>query len=190
MKKVITLCAALMMVATMASAQDESTPLVKGGKWTTTSTPALKVSEFFFNNWASTGNSQIDLTGTFFGNYKFTHPKFVWDNIADLAYGYAWQDLDNSAEGKLFETRRKSNDKIDLTSAISWNAYKGWGASFTANLKTQFGAGYEYSGIGANQIERVVSDFFSQPVITLRVINEQIESAITFLNFISLSSLK
>ena len=50
MKKVITLCATLLMVVAMASAQDESTSLVKGGSWTTTSTPALKISEFFFNN--------------------------------------------------------------------------------------------------------------------------------------------
>ena len=130
-------------------------PEKQAGVWTTTSTPAFKVSEFMFNNWSKSGNSQIDVTGTFFGNYKFTHPKYVWDNIVDLAYGYAWQDL---AEGDtLFETRRKSNDKIDLTSALSWNAYKGWGASFTANLKTQFGAGYEYNGIGASQTQKKVS---------------------------------
>jgi hypothetical protein len=166
MKKVITLCATLLMVVAMASAQDESTSLVKGGSWTTTSTPALKISEFFFNNWATAGNSQIDATATFFGNYKYTHPRYVWDNIADLAYGYAWQDLDDSPELPFFETRRKSNDKIDLTSAISWNAYRGWGASFTANLKTQFGKGYEYKGVGANQTQKVISDFFAPAYLT------------------------
>lgn len=165
MKRIFTLCATLFTLAATAMAQDETNALSRGS-WTTSSTPAIKASEFLFNNWATAGNSQIDLTGTFFGNYKFTHPKFVWDNIADLAYGYAWQDLDNSAEGKLFETRRKSNDKIDLTSAISWNAYKGWGASFTANLKTQFGAGYEYSGIGATQTEKIVSNFFAPAYLT------------------------
>ena len=141
----------------------------ESGKWTTSTTPALKASEFMFDNWSKTGNSQIDVTGTFFGNYKYTHPKFVWDNVVDLAYGYAWQDLDNSADtaaGGLFETRRKSNDKIDLTSVISWNAYKGWGASFTGNLKTQFGAGYEYSGIGASQTQMLVSDFFAPAYLT------------------------
>ena len=166
MKKVITLCATLLMVAAMASAQDESTPLVTGGQWTTTSTPALKISEFFFNNWATAGNSQIDATATFFGNYKYTHPRYVWDNVADLAYGYAWQDLDDSPELPFFETRRKSNDKIDLTSVISWNAYRGWGASFTANLKTQFGKGFEYKGVGANQTEKVISSFFAPAYLT------------------------
>jgi hypothetical protein len=166
MKRIFTLCAALLMVATVATAQDETRVKLSDGKWTTSSTPALKVSEFFFNNWATSGNSQIDATATFFGNYKYTHPKFVWDNIADLAYGYAWQDLDDSKDLPFFETRRKSNDKIDLTSAISWNAYKGWGASFTANLKTQFGRGFEYSGSGATQTQKVISDFFAPAYLT------------------------
>ena len=168
MKRIFTLCAALLMVAAVATAQEETASL-RAGKWTTSSTPALKVSEFFFDNWASSGNSQIDATATFFGNYKFTHPKFVWDNIADLAYGYAWQDLvEKEVDPDLpyFDTKRKSNDKIDLTSAISWNAYKGWGASFTANLKTQFGRGFEYSGVGNSQNEKVISDFFAPAYLT------------------------
>ena len=168
MKKLFTVIAVL-AVSAVAMAQDAPAEPAPGGVWSTSSTPALKASEFMFNNWSSSGNSQIDVTGTFFGNYKYTHPKFVWDNVVDLAYGYAWQDLDNSSAdsvGGLFETRRKSNDKIDLTSAISWNAYKGWGASFTANLKTQFGNGYEYDGIGVNQTKTLVSGFFAPAYLT------------------------
>lgn len=170
MKKILFIAAVALLTIGTANAQSEKQETKeKLGSWTTTSTPALKASEFFFDNWSSSGNSQIDLTGTFFGNYKYTHPKFVWDNIADLAYGYAWQDLDNSSVdsvGGFFETRRKSNDKIDLSSAISWKAYKDWGASFTANLKTQFGAGYEYSGIGINQTQEQVSGFFAPAYLT------------------------
>ena len=149
-----------------ATSDSTSTPK---GVWTTSSTPALKIGEFIYHNWSATGNSQIDITGTFFGNYKYTHPKFVWDNIADLAYGFAWQDLDNSAEdsvGGRFETRRKSNDKIDLTSALSWKAYKDWGASFTANFKSQFGKGYTYEGIGYNAIATEVSSFMAPGYLT------------------------
>ena len=163
MKRIITLFAAMALVATVATAQDDA---AAGAAWTTSTTPALKVSEQLFNNWSKSGNSTFDVTSTFFGNYKYTHPKYVWDNVADLAYGYAWQDLD--PEGVLFETRRKSNDKIDLTSALSWNAYKGWGASFTANLKTQFGRGYEYEGVGqaAEDSKMLVSDFFAPAYLT------------------------
>lgn len=164
MKRIITICATLFMVATVAMAQIDAAPA--GGTWSTSTTPALKVSEQIFNNWSKAGNSTFDITSSFFGNYKYTHPKYVWDNVVDLAYGYAWQDLD--PEGVLFETRRKSNDKIDITSALSWNAYKGWGASFTANLKTQFGRGYEYDGVGkaAEETKQLVSDFFAPAYLT------------------------
>lgn len=170
MKRIIILCSALVAFSFAATAQDESA--VVGGKWETSSTPALKISEFMFDNWSKSGNSQIDGTATFFGNYKYTHPKFIWDNVADLAYGYAWQDLDNDTVGGLFETRRKSNDKIDLTSAISWKPFQqlpDWGANFTANLKTQFGHGYEYNGIGANQTEKIVSGFFAPAYLTTAI---------------------
>lgn len=156
MKRIIILSALLAVVAMGAAQGQETTsePKQKVGKWTTSTTPALKVSELLFNNWSKTGNSTFDITSTFFGNYKFTHPRYVWDNVADLAYGYAWQDLD--PEGVLFETRRKSNDKIDLASAITWNAYKGFGASFSGGLKTQFGNGYEYNGVGKESEETKV----------------------------------
>ena len=165
MRNLFTILAAFVLTASVAAAQDE--PAAPAGKWETASTPALKISEFMFNNWSKSGNSQIDATATFFGNYKYTHPRYIWDNVVDLAYGYAWQDL---AEGDtLFETRRKSNDKIDLTSAISWTPFEklpDWGASFTANLKTQFGKGFEYKGVGANQTEKVISSFFAPAYLT------------------------
>jgi len=138
------------------------------GVWNTSSTPALKIGEVLYHNWSASGNSQIDVTATFFGNYKYTHPKFVWDNIVDLAYGYAWQDLDNSAEDSLggrFETHRKSVDKIDLTSSLSWKAYKNWGANFSANFKSQFGAGFEYAGAGDNEGVKV-SGFMAPAYLT------------------------
>ena len=162
MKRIYSLCMALFMAAAVpATAQDDKPQ----GSWTTSSTPALKLNEMMFNNWSSTGTSQIDLNITFFGNYKYTHPRYVWDNIVDLGFGQAWQDLDNSAEGGRFESIRKSLDKIDLTSAISWKAYKDWGASFTANLKTQFAPGYEYAGAGDNE-GKMVSSFFAPAYLT------------------------
>lgn len=160
MKKFTILLAFVALFSTVKA--QENTSL---GSWTTSSTPALKVSESMFHNWSSTGTSQIDLIATFFGNYKYTHPRYVWDNIVDLGFGHAWQDLDNSAKGGRFESHRKSLDKIDLTSSLSWKAYKDWGASFTANLKTQFANGYEYSGAGDND-GKLVSSFMAPAYLT------------------------
>ena len=161
MKHFCILCAVFLMSALPIAAQEDAPQ----GSWATSSTPSLKFSESMFNNWSSSGTSQLDLNITFFGNYKYTHPKYVWDNVVDLGFGQAWQDLDNSAQGGRFESVRKSLDKIDLTSAISWKAYKDWGASFTANLKTQFAPGYEYAGAGDNE-GKMVSSFFAPAYLT------------------------
>ena len=164
MKRIIILCATFLMAALPAMAQDTAAAEPQG-TWSTVSTPALKLNESMFNNWSKTGTSQIDLNVVFFGNYKYTHPRYVWDNIVDLGFGYAWQDLDNSAIGGRFESQRKSLDKIDLTSSLSWKAYKDWGASFTANLKTQFANGYEYAAAGDNE-GKMVSTFFAPAYLT------------------------
>ena len=65
MKKFTILLAFVALFSTVKA--QENTSL---GSWTTSSTPALKVSESMFHNWSSTGTSQIDLIATFFGNYK------------------------------------------------------------------------------------------------------------------------
>ena len=168
MKTLRTLCITLLLAVPLTLvAQDGAVAEEKAPDpaWSTLTKPALKFSEFMFENWSKSGNSQIDVTATFFGNYKYTHQRYVWDNIVDLSYGYAWQDLDNSSKGTLFETRRKSNDKIDINSAFSWKAYKDWGASFSANLKTQFGKGFEYAGIDDKE-GTLVSNFMAPGYLT------------------------
>lgn len=157
----LTALALTLLASASAFAQEEKS----AGAWATSTTPALKFSESMFHNWSKTGTSQLDLNLTFFGNYKYTHVRYVWDNIVDLGFGQAWQDLDNSAQGGRFESVRKSLDKIDLTSALSWKAYKDWGASFTANLKSQFAPGYEYAGAGDNE-GKMVSSFFAPAYLT------------------------
>lgn len=142
---------------------------VPAGKWTLSSTPAMKVDEKFYNNWSSAGNSLIQLTTTFFGNYKYTHEKFIWDNVVDLAYGYNWQDLDGdtSLHGfKSLESMRKSDDKIDLTSTFSMRMKNDWNVSASVNFKSQFGNGYTYTGAGLEQEETLVSGFMAPAYLT------------------------
>ncbi len=162
--------AAAAILAASAMAQEEPAASINpfNGKWQTLSKPALTANEQMYNNWSASGNSQIAVTASFFGNYKYTHSRFVWDNVADLAYGFAWQDLDNDTVGGRFESRRKSIDKIDLTSSLSFKAFKDWGANFTANFKSQFDNGYEYNGFGpaAEASKVLVSGFMAPAYLT------------------------
>ncbi len=118
------------------------------GKWTTSSTPALKLDEHFYNNWAATGISQVSFLGTFNGNYKYTTDTYTWDNIVDLALGLYWQDLDGDTNQHGFsalESRRKNDDKIDLTSTFSMKLKNAWNVNASANFKSQFFEGYNYT---------------------------------------------
>lgn len=140
------------------------------GSWSTNSTPALKVDQKFYDNWSSAGNSQLALTATYFGNYKYTHSKFIWDNVADLAFGYNWQDLvkDSLRGFAAYDSRRKSDDKIDLTSTFSMRMKNAWNVNATANFKTQFGSGYNYPTTDDNDREKV-SRFMAPAYLTTAI---------------------
>lgn len=132
------------------------------GTWTTSSTPALKVDEKYYNNWSASGNSQVALTAAFKGNYKYTHPKFIWDNVADLAFGIFWQDLDGD-KNQTLESFRKNDDKIDLTSTYSMVLKRSWNVNAIANFKTQFYKGYTYSVNDAGIPDTTLVSTFMNP---------------------------
>lgn len=156
MKKDILILTLLLSLAGLAQASlltdsqavaDSSRSSITDGTWTTSSTPALKMDENYYSNWAATGISQISFVGTFNGNYTYTHKKFTWDNVADLALGVTWQDLMEKSDTipALFDTRRKNDDKIDLTSTLSMRLRNMWNMNATINLKTQFMDGFTYA---------------------------------------------
>lgn len=118
---------------------------ITSGTWSTVSTPALKLDENYYSNWAATGISQLSFVGTFNGDYKYTHSAFIWDNVVDLALGVYWQDLISNDSSKLFDTRRKNDDKIDLTSTFSMKLKNSWNVNVSANMKSQFMDGFEYA---------------------------------------------
>lgn len=135
-------------------------PAKSKGTWTTSSTPSLKIDEAYYNNWSAAGNSQLALTASFNGAYKYTNGKDIWDNIVDLAFGIHWQDLDGK-NSPLLESLRKNEDKIDLTSTYS-RALKGsWNVNAMANFKTQFYKGYQY---GEDTV--LISNFMAPAYLT------------------------
>ena len=154
-------------MGTCVYAADNDT-IKKSGIWNITSTPTFKIDQKFYDNWSATGNSLIALTGTFFGNYKYSNDRFIWDNVINLAYGYSWQDLvkDTNEHGfDKYDARRKSDDKIDLTSTFSMRLQKSWNINASANFKTQFGFGYKYP-TAYDEDKILVSQFMAPAYLT------------------------
>lgn len=170
MKRIFILCATLMMVAicgTTAQAQEESAPK-KNGTWTTSTTPTLKLDQHHYDNWSASGVSSFSVSALFFGNYKYSTDKYIWDNVVDLGYGFTYQDLDGdtTAKGfKRYDSHRKGIDKIDLTSTFSMRMTKYWNVNASANLKSQFDKGYNYNSI-ADSDRVFVSRFFAPAYLT------------------------
>ncbi len=138
----------MLMAQTAPAAEGDSAVAKKPrGTWTTSSTPALKADQSNYQNWSATGISQISMLGTFDGAYRYTAERFTWDNIVNLALGLNWQDLDGDTTQHGFarlESRRKNEDKIDLTSTFSMHLKDPWNLNASANFKTQFYEGYSY----------------------------------------------
>lgn len=150
--------------AMVEGAPDTSAAVMK--YWTTNSTPALKVDEKYYNNWASSGNAELAVITTFVGDYKFTHSKYIWDNAVDLGFGLYWQDLDGNMS---LESLRKNEDKIDLTSTLSMRLKNDWNVNASVNFKSQFYKGYKYAAAG-NDVDRdLVSNFMAPGYLTTAV---------------------
>lgn len=152
-------------VAAPTATQDSTQNQPKRGVWTTATSPALKFDENYYQNWSATGISQFAFIATFNGDYKYSNDIYVWDNIADLALGLYWQDLDGDETQKginRFESLRKNDDKIDLTSTFSMRLKKAWNVNFIANMKSQFFDGYTYTATD----ESLISAFMSPGYLT------------------------
>lgn len=134
--------------------------------WSMSSTPALKIDEKYYNNWASAGNSQVALISTFVGNYKFSDPGYIWDNVVDLGFGLYWQDLDGD---RSLESLRKNEDKIDLTTTFSMRMKKEWNVNASINFKSQFYKGFKYASVGNDVDKDLVSAFMAPGYLTTAV---------------------
>jgi hypothetical protein len=108
--------------------------------WLIQGNGSLQFTQAAFSNWASGGQNSLGLVTwvNFKANYK--NGKHVWANTVDLGYGFNIQGKVNSAN------YRKTNDKIELTTAYGYELHKNkkWYVTAMVNFRTQFSAGYDY----------------------------------------------
>ncbi|MBR1517279.1 MAG: DUF3078 domain-containing protein [Bacteroidales bacterium] len=135
------------------------------GTWATSTTPSLTFNEKLYNNWSAAGNSLISFIANYDGTYKYTHPKFIVDNVFKLGLGVDMQDLNDNRN---LESQRKSEDKIDLTTTYSRKIFSWMNVSASVNFKSQFLAGRTYSGPG-NDEGKIVSKFMAPAYLTTSI---------------------
>lgn len=116
----------------VVSAQEQANDTIK--HWKIGGTTSINFSQVSLTNWSGGGNNSVAGTFLFRGFFNHTKNKLAWDNTLDLGYG-----LTKQGDYKL----AKSEDKLQLTTKLGYEAGKHWFYSALLDFKTQFAVGYK-----------------------------------------------
>jgi hypothetical protein len=150
MRNVRTILLLVILVGMSTSAQ---TPADSISPWTHSLVAGLTATQVSFTNWAQGGENAFSWASTFDGKHTLERELLSWGNTYKFAYGQA----EIGSQGI-----RKTDDKIDVESMLTYKMGVHVNPYFAASLKTQFTKGYLYRAIG----DSVVSDIFDPAYFT------------------------
>lgn len=122
--------------------------------WKTSTTATLNFSQVSLTNWAAGGKSSM--SGLFMVNYaaNYKKDKLSWDNTFDFRYGFIKEEETDS---------RKSDDLIDISSKLGYEAGGNWNYAGMVNFKSQFAKGYNYD----EDPRKLISNFMAPAYLGL-----------------------
>lgn len=141
MRKLLTV---LLLFPLAVFAQDA----VKDTLWKTSATFTVNFSQVSLTNWAAGGKSSM--SGLFMLNYaaNYKKEKLSWDNTFDLRYGFVKEQNDEA---------RKSDDLIDISSKLGYEANEKWNYAGLIWFKSQFAPGYDYDFVPKSMISEFMA---------------------------------
>ena len=95
----------------------------------------LMINQAAYSHWSKGGNSNIQFTTDVKGRANYAHGNIKWNNSCWFIYGVQKNELMDL---------RKSQDKIEINSALSHKAFKNFDYSTGFNFLTQGFRGYNY----------------------------------------------
>jgi hypothetical protein len=154
MKKLLSLIFCLLVVNANAQQADTAkTPKI----WTHSLVSGLNLTQVSFNdNWAQGGESALAYALSVVGKSVNELPKTNW--TTSYKFGFGQTRLGDQGT-------RKTDDKIDIESNLTYKAGTYINPYVAATLKTQFAAGFDYS----TQPKTEVSKFFDPAYLTQSV---------------------
>lgn len=116
--------------------------------WKTNTKVTFLLNQSTFSNWIAGGSNSV--AGNLNLNYEFNYNKdnWNWDNKVTSGFGLSYVDEQGT---------RKTDDRFEYNSILSYKSKNNWFFSFYDNLKTQYTKGYDYSKTPKEE----VSNFFS-----------------------------
>lgn len=150
---VILLTAALPILASSPKDSTNKTKIPDSLRlWKIHGETALRFNQITLTNWAKGGESSLAGKATANLDFDYKKGKYSFDNNISLMYGLV---------GQKGTKVQKTDDKIDLSSTLAWEAFKNWSYSSFFNLKTQFANGYKYPDDST-----LISTFFAPAFLT------------------------
>lgn len=121
--------------------------------WDTNGRFTFLFNQSAFSNWAAGGDNT--LAGNIVINYEFNFKKdnFIWNNKLSASYGMT--------KSESVDFSKKTNDGINFTSLLGFDAKKNWYYSILFNFKTQFTKGYKYIKVDGVETRRDYTNFMS-----------------------------
>jgi len=135
---------------TAVVAQDQDTVR---GPWTHGLLTGLTATQVSFTDWAQGGQNAFSWTTTLTGKHDWEEGVYDWGNSYKLAYGQA--EIGGAGI-------RKTDDKIDLESILSYKMGRHIDPYVAVTFKSQFTKGYIYRSAG----DSLVSDLSDPAYIT------------------------
>lgn len=121
-------------------------------KWKFKGKTSLHFNQLSLTNWSSGGESSLTGKGNARLDFDYKKDKFTVDNDLNMVFGLIGQ------KGREVQ---KTDDKINLSSTISYEAFDNWFYSTYLNLKTQFANGFKYPDDST-----LISTFFAPAFLT------------------------
>ena len=131
------------------SLDSTSTALKPSPIWKNKGSFKFILNQSSYSNWVAGGDNNIG--GNLSINYNLNYKKALWSWNTRVVVAYG---LSKTAE----KATKKTDDKIELNSVVSYIAGGKWSYSFFTNIKTQFTVGYK--DYNANP-RKVISNFLS-----------------------------
>lgn len=125
------------MQAVLATSDADTTnaPEKEESYWKKTAKLGFHFHQLSFSNWASGGESSASGKVNTEAKLKYKKDNFQFETGTKMAFGIVGYG-DHRLE--------KTDDRIDLSTTLSYKAYKNWTYSTVISFKTQFADGYKY----------------------------------------------
>jgi hypothetical protein len=138
---------------TVAAAQTDTSKAPKWG-WKHSSVGTLTLTQVAFTDWSQGGDNALSWALGLEGKSTLEEERTNWSNSYKFGFGQARLG-DQSI--------RKTDDRIDLETMLTWKVWDAVNPYGAATLKTQFARGYKYDASGSST---AVSQFFDPGYLT------------------------